>query len=347
MATHTIGTGGDFSTVQAWEDDIPTTLTEQRIGQVLNEELTNSSGSVVAFSAHTLTASFNIILEAASGASFRDHANVRTNPLRYDASKGAALRTTSGTNEPVINADAAGASDARIIIRNLQLKNDLESGSTTGMRASQSHFRLDNVIFESVRVFDLYSDGGGSIDANNCLFVSRGSSIIFQKTINKNSGGAPWNLIGCTLVRPSNLGTDGTGFGPIYADGGTAKNCLFFGYTTDVQNLVAADTDYNGTSFSDAGSGLPDNTPDHNVYDVTYDDTLFVEPSDSGDGHDFRTLAGSAIENAGIYDGTNSPEDITGTTRSNPPEIGAWELSAAVQIVPAFLSPLRSNLVWS
>ena len=326
MATHTIGTGGDFTTVQAWEDDIPTTLTEQRIGQVKNEELT-SSGGLLAFSAHTTTSSFNIILEAVSGGSFRDHANVRTNPLRYDASKGASLRCTA-TNNHLIYATNAGASDSPIIVRNLQLMHEGTSGYTQVIQVSSAFVRLENVILEGFNAnWILYSDSSGNIDAYNSLMVARNASV--SKLAFKNSSGGTWDFVGCTLVHPSNLSASGTGISTLYGNGATAKNCLIFGFTTDVANMVAADTDYNATSFSDAASGLPDNTPDHNVYDVAYDTTLFVQPSDSGGNHDFRIVAGSAVENAGIYDGTNSPEDISGTTRNDPPEIGAWELGVA------------------
>ncbi len=325
MATHSIGTGGDFSTVQAWEDDIPSILTEARIGQVKNEELV-VSGQIVDFEAHVTTSSFNIILEAQAGASFKDNANVRTNALGYNAANGAALRNNANVSN-VINFSGIVPD---CIIRNLQVKHDgtggyravLSNNATTGLV-------LRDMIFEASQ----NSDNRGMIETIgttfiNCLLIQRGTAGYGSL----HAGGASANtFLGCTIVRPSNITAYGTGISPTYT-GDVVKSCVVAGFTVDYETKGSGttNTDYNATDLSDVASGFPDPASDHNVYSMPFTTSTFVQPSDASGLHDFRVVAGSVVENAGFYDGTNAPSDISGLARSNPPEVGAWELASAV-----------------
>lgn len=325
MATHTIGTGGDFSTVQAWEDDIPATLTEQRIGQVKNEELV-VAGTVVDFSAHTTTSSFNIILEAISGGSFKDNVNVRTNALRYNAANGAALRNSSSSGS-VIN--FSGVSN-HVIVRNLQLKHD---GTGTYNYALSVAAHGSTMLFKDLIIEATQNTGSFAVIYHtgetfiNCLIIQRGSAAggINNSSLNQAT------IIGCTIVRPSNITPAGIGISPDY-DGDIVKNTIVAGFTTDylIRGSGTTNTDYNATDKSDVASGFPDPASDHNVYSMPFTTSTFVQPSDAGGTHDFRILAAAVVENTGVYDGTNSPQDISGTTRNDPPEIGVWELSGAV-----------------
>lgn len=324
MATHTIGTGGNFSTAQAWEDDIPGTLTEQRIGQVLNEELV-VGGTVIDFSAHVTTSSFNIILEADEGASFKDHANVRTNALRYNASNGAALRNSSSSGN-VIN--FSGASD-HVTVRNLQLKHD---GTGTYNYAVSVAAHGSTMLFKDLIIEGTQNSGSFAVVYHfgetfvNCLIVQRGTAA--NGIMNASTNQA--TIIGCTVVRPSNITAAGVGIYPDY-DGDIVKDTIVAGFTTDYQTRGSGttNTDYNATDLSDGASGFPDPGTDHNVYSMPFTTSTFVQPSDSGGTHDFRAVSSSVVDGTGVYDGTNSPNDISGFARSDPPEIGVWELGAA------------------
>ena len=335
MATHSIGTGGDFSTPQLWEDDIPGTLTEDRIGQCKNQEFT-STIPVIEFSAH-VAGSFVITLECQTGASFKDNANVRTNALRYNASNGAGLRATADFQTLRISGVCNN-----LTIRGLQfacLVNNYSSGVvrvTFGADGSANALIKDCIFESNSNSNPVFNNSGLRGNVVNCLMIQRhtaGNGI-------SSDGGGTINFIECTIVRPSNVTAAGTGISRGY---GTvvAKDCAIFGFSTDASGLDSA-SDYNATAKSSGASGLPSGGG-HNVYSVTYDTTLFVQPSDAGGSHDFRLVAGNGLENAGVYDGTNAPADISGTTRNNPPEIGVWELASTPSGDPRkgdFFSPM-------
>jgi len=324
MATHSIGSGGSFSTPQLWEDDIPATLTEPRVGQLKNQEFSVSIGPVIEFSAHTTSSGNFILLECESGASFKDNANVRTNALRYNASNGAGLKVTSQFYVIRIS----GACN-HLTIRGVQAintgnayNNAVFAQSSSG---SSTNLLVQDCIFEATigGTFVVHLAAGTSgVKFVNCLVIQRsGSSHGFD-----SGTGGTTEIIGCTIVAPSNNTSSGSGIDRVY---GTtiAKNTAIFGFASDVTGGLDSSSDYNATSLSDAGSGLPDPTPDHNVYNLTYT-SQFEQSSDSGGAHDFRAKSGGGLENAGLLDSTNSPNDITGLARGTPPEIGVWELLA-------------------
>ena len=92
----TIGTGGDYSTLQAWEDAAPANLVSADQvweGRVLNN--LSSGSTILTISGSTSDATRFKHLTAAPGVSFRDHANKLTNPLRADNTKGVEVRCTA------------------------------------------------------------------------------------------------------------------------------------------------------------------------------------------------------------------------------------------------------------
>lgn len=96
VVVKTIGTGGDYSTPQAWEDACPANLVSADQvweGQLLNQVF-SSSGTILNISGTTVDATRFVRLTTAPGASFLDHASAATNPLRYNESVGACLKTT-------------------------------------------------------------------------------------------------------------------------------------------------------------------------------------------------------------------------------------------------------------
>lgn len=324
MATHTIGTGGDFSTPQAWEDDIPTTLTAQRIGQCKNQEF--SGTPVINFSAHTTVLStLDVILETESGASFKDNANIRTNALRYNSANGAGFVSSSDYDyqaaiyvSGVIN---------HLTIRNLQVKAARFPIHYLFSVADPTTNLFKDMIFEKTGNANSPVVTVMAKRLDNVLIIQRGTA---GNGLFCTSGGVNLATVvnGCGIVRPSNVTAAGTGLTRLYVVP-IVKSSSVFGFSTDCGTGFDSTSDYNATSKSDAASGFPDPATDHNVYDCVYDTALFVQPSDASGGHDFRTLTGSALVNTGLLDSTNAPNDISGQARSDPPEIGVWELAAA------------------
>jgi hypothetical protein len=322
MATHTIGTGGDFSTPQAWEDDIPATLTEQRIGQLKNESFSGSPA--INFSAHTTTASFDIILETESGASFKDQ-DVRNRALRFQTDS--ARLTSTGNYFEALR--VGSVTIGHLIVRNIQFQKasgsyvgaiDIHGVTTTAMQFKdcivESHSTNWAVIASAL--------ASGTLRFDNVVMINRSTG---GHGLDARGSGGTTHVNHCTIVRPSNITAAGTGIRRQYGTT-VVKNTLIAGFTTDIASGADSSSDYNATTFTDGGSGLPDPTPDHNVYNINYNTSLVVQPSDSGGNHDFRTVSGSALEDTGLLDSTNAPNDISGTARSDPPEIGAWELDA-------------------
>jgi hypothetical protein len=95
--------GGDYSTLQAWEDACPANLvTADQIwqGQCKNQEFALNA-TVLNIAGTTTDATRYIELTTEAGASFRDHASKATNALRYDATKGAGIRATNAYGKPI------------------------------------------------------------------------------------------------------------------------------------------------------------------------------------------------------------------------------------------------------
>ncbi len=315
----TIGTGGDYPTVQAWADAIPTVLADRYIGRVLNEELVVADNDLVTFGAHDTTPDFDIILEGIPGGTFQDNPH----PVgRYNPAFGAALRVTGEAK--VIRID--GLVDY-ITIRNLQMKaegsGDYDSPIYSAIRGL-NHQYLDLIAegFLSNSVFAIAYVGQATF--RNCLFISRGSGGNGIKNVDN----APCTIDHCTIARPSNLTPAQIG---IYAHfyGDNVKNCAVFGFEVDYdpRQYGNSDVDYNATPFALEASGFPTPAPNHNVYAVPFDATTFVQSSDVDGLHDFRLVAGCGLENVGVQD-ASTPNDILDNLREDPPEIGAFEIIA-------------------
>ncbi len=317
MAVKTIGTGGDYSTIQAWEDAVLATLLGNEEGQCFNQEFSSNTTSVplLDLSAHDTTLG-TLTLTAAAGASFQDNASVRSNGLRYNASNGAALKNTGFYAATIY---ISGDID-RLIISKLQITatNAVGAGglalNTTGN--SGSHHKFKDLILESAKGPCRVSSGsGGRLD--NCVFVERSSS---NNAVWLVFGGMTVN--GCTVVRPSSNSPAGTGI-DTYTSSPLLKDTAIFGFTTAVGSGFSGSSSNNAT---DQSSGLPGSSNQHSV---TYSATTPFVQADATGNLDFRLANdANALINNGVKDATNGPADISGTTRADPCEIGVWELAA-------------------
>lgn len=305
----TIGTGGDYTTLQSWEDASPANLvTADEIwqGQCFNQEFVSSS-SLLTVSGGTTDATRYKELTTYAGASFRDHANVQTNALRYNASNGAAIRYTGGWGTAVmVN------TDTNFRISNLQIASTSTTGSALNVQSGGA-YNADGLIVESNR-------SGGAVIANyggavkNSLIVHRGTTPIIANT----QGGSTY--YNCTFVASVNVaanaftGNYGT---PI------VKNCAFFNCTAV---KTGGNTPTYTTCYTDAAS------PPSGCTTVAYDTSTgsgFENITDAT--RDFRIKSGSALLDVGTTDATNAANDIAGTARpqGSAYDVGAWELVVA------------------
>jgi hypothetical protein len=298
----TIGTTGDYSTLQAWEDACPADLVsadEIWRGEVLNETLLQS----LTISGQTTDATRYVELTAQAGASFMDHADRTTRPLRFDPSYGATIRNDApyGT---VVSVSTAYTRINRLLI------GDNTTGPTRALdMGSASTSRLENCIIKTSQTVSL--GGGSSAIAANVFIHSTGGNLFWI-----NSGSS---ILNCTFVRPSDLGNTTWGTINNYTSV-TIKNTAVFG----VSNFASVSfTGNNNASNASIGSGTS------NQASLTYADQ-FEEASAASGTEDFRLKAGSDLIDTGAdLSGSGVTTDIIGTARGATYDIGAWEVGSS------------------
>ncbi len=311
--TSTIGTTGrTYSTLQAWEDACPANLVTA--DQVWRGEAYNDSQFTagVVISGQTTDATRYVELTVATGQSFCDNANVRTNALRYNQSNGVGI-SVAFVNPAVI--DAQGVDYTRIsrfqVTRTTQYYG--------GIWVTNGAIVKDCIV----------GNGGIQIIASsavakiiNCLsYGDRGLAFPFGLAFQGFSYSAVHEFIGCTAVLASDQTPTGTGFNS-QSTGCKFTSCAAFGFSNATSGSVNAASDYNAT---DLGSGFGSGA--HNVYGVTYNATTPLTQASAAGSLDFRAIAATALAGAGFLDSTNAPLDISGYTRAASPTIGAWELA--------------------
>jgi len=310
VVTKTIGTGGgrDYSTLQSWEDAAPANLVTS--DQVWRGECYNDAEftSALTVSGSTVDATRYKELTVASGQAFADHANKLTNALRYNASNGAGLRSTTAWGT------ALTASESYFRISRLQVYQDSSNGPA--LQISGQGAVVDGVISESRggRALYLYSNG----TAKNSLFVSRRASASEVADI--------WDgcsVANCTFAVPSDIAAATRVIRRSYWSGNTFTNCGFFGGTDAVSSAT-------GATFSNCYTNDSTSIPS-GCTTVAYDTSTGSGFENTLDGtHDYRIKSTSALKDAGTSTGAPSV-DIVGTTRpqGGAYDVGAWEYASA------------------
>lgn len=305
--TKVIGTGGDYTTIQAWEDALPADLVAGdtlQIGECKNQTFSES----VTISGQTTDATRYVHLRCQSGASFMDNANVRTNALRYNTANGMAVEgnpaLTIGTNfTRVTGVQARQVSYAKAI--------DIASGVT-------------NVLLDSC----IGKDGAGGTNLAVFSLGDSTSNVYVNCLAEATAGGNDFGFegrgqcYGCTAV--AGASNTRSAFRSSY-NLMVVKNCAGFGFASFANGTTAAGSDYNATDDSSASTGT------HNVTSLVFADQ-FVSTS-----NDFRAVSTGGLK-AGTPDSINTPDDISGLTRDAvTPWIGAWEVAPVVAVaVPTF-----------
>lgn len=308
--TKTIGTGGDYSTLQAWEDACPANLvTADQIwrGECKNQEFVTTSTNV-AIAGQTTDSTRYVWLTAASGASFMDNANKRTNALRYNSANGAAIRATDAYGV------AVNISTANTKVSGLQIKNSSLHPTYGRALFCTAATVLDNLIVE----------GGaspvqtaGNTTLRNVLAIADGTT----GNVFTHAGGGTGSYYNCTGVRPSNRTAAGSVFYFSYTTL-VVKNCAGFG-CTNFSNSTSFISGNNNASDATIGFGTS------NQASLTYS-SQFETTSSASSAHDFRTKAGaSLIDNGADTSGNGVTTDIVGFSRSGTYDIGAWETGSS------------------
>jgi hypothetical protein len=310
-----VGSSGTYTTWQAWEDACPSDITaagtnEDWIGEQQNEEITVSSGSVCVADGITTDSTHRLIARPVSGGGFKDHANADTNPLRYDGTKGAAIKFTSSF---------ADAFDMCVdfTLQDLQVQVTDAAGRSGIANNVNKSIKLDGCILEgqSLWVVKFYYSLGSTYSSDrectNCVFVNRGATNTLE--------GRGWQFYNCTFYSTDNTKTHVNG------SYGTFKfvNCLFLG-SSDFQNGTQVHTvDYCVTDLASWESSTATNS----VLSATASSEV-ESATTSPATIDLRIKSGSNSEDGGTS--TSAPTvDIIDQTRSGTWDVGAWEIQGA------------------
>lgn len=313
MTTKTIGaSSADFTTLSAWEAAAAADLTSPADiyeGQEKDptDHLTDAT-TLVTIAGSTTNASGYKHLTTAAGASFRDHASVQSNALRFNPANGAALSVTGGFQNAII------LDENFVRLSNLQISAVNTSSRALSMNGSvRTNLDIDGCILES-NSFINFSGFGGKV--RNSLIICRESGAASICDV----GFASIEFINCTFVVPSDLTPATACFVGNFASV-TLKNCAIFGASALTDGSGSTTYSYT-TCMTDVAS------PPAGCTTVTYANQF---QNTTNAASDFRLKAGADCIDAGTTDSTNAATDIAGTARplGAAYDVGAWEGAAA------------------
>lgn len=316
----TLGNGGstngyDYGDFNAFAAAVPANLVtadEQWILEVYATHGEIALTTTQTISGKTTDATRNIIIRAAAGQSFSDHANKATNALRYNDSNGAAITNNSNAGWLVVN-DFASVSR----IEGLQFRGTNTAAMHTLLRIADTGV-IDKCIVDCAVL--AYQNGaircGRFINSVGYARSNVGDTKILVRL--------PWNGASSACVGSTLYSVSGTATAIAQSGAGAViSNCAIFGFSTALSNAGAGGTfspTYCATNLSGIGGS-------NNVESLTAS-SQFEDLTTTS--FDFRAKTGGALINAGSRAQTYTGDlDILKQSRSTTtPTIGAFEYGA-------------------
>lgn len=330
----------DYSTLQTWEDAAPVDLVvADQVWRGVIQEATDNFTARLVVSGSTTDATRYKELTVKAGSSFIDHADVLTNPLRFDSSKGASItRNDAGTSAQAI---ASVENYFRVSRLQMAIVNALGEADVLSSSTSNLGVIVDQCILESSTPLSRATSisGAGSL-IKNSLVVSRASGI--TNIVSLASSGSAYN---CTFVVPSDI-TEAT-TGVICSTTTTDPvivNCAVFGATNTTSGACAATTCYTDSVNPPVGFTTVD-------YDTTTG-SGFEDTTDAT--RDFRLKETSALVDAGTRLPSLAGTDIIDKTRPIKAgyDVGAFEYGVEGDTAPVSVfdeailkAPLKTSLL--
>jgi len=306
LVAKTIGTGGDYTTLQAWEDACPASLvTADQIwqGRVKNQVFSGTT-AMLTISGTAVDSTRYVELTTDTGCSFLDNANSRTNALRYNEANGAAIKATGAWSGNVVI-----ISQAYTRINKLQISSTSNSGFAIAQSAS-TYVDVDKCILESTGsagVINLY--GAGNAIRNSLVVQRKATSATSIAKIESNA--AAYNT---TFVSTASVATNGI-------TGAYGNNVIENCYVGNVTNVTSGSSVFTKSTSFTSVSGPPSG------WSAAPFSTATFESITNGT-HDFRLAAGSSLIDVGTTDATYAANDITGLVRAGTWDVGAWEAAS-------------------
>jgi hypothetical protein len=298
--TSSIGTASrSYSTIASW---LAAFTTGGWIGECYNDsEFTVTA--TIDFTAQSISTTNYATLTAAAGQSALDN---NANPLKYDASKGVAIRRTNNYGYTINGSSAQGLTLSRLQVQGAN------AGAAIGSGAS--YCVMDRCLING----DGRAGDKSMISMNfpgpitNCVVINNHG---FYACIRMDYAYG-WHpvIANCTLVRPSDI-TPGDSFGAIIHRVGPAAsiiNTAAFNFPVFFTNLGASAPTGSNNATNLSSTGIGSGTGDK--VSLTYT-SQFVGTTSAA--QDFRLKTGSALIGAGATDTTDIPAaiDIFGTAR--------------------------------
>lgn len=324
MTDKTIGTGGDYSTLQAWEDAKPADIVGsgsiwRGLQKNQNFDVTGSVTPILVIAGSTTDATHYTELTTETGASFRDNASVQSNALKYNASNGASISQDGGS------ANVIEIEENFFRMSKLQVKGTPTGGSNyptcfDGLSGTYGGVIIDGCIFEThnTNYVGRLQCASASV-LKNCVLAQLGESAgaIFGCSFSTNLATYNNSFVAADdlTTPPANL------FNNDFASGYTSKNDAWYGGGTTTLR-----TSSNGTwttGFSDC-STVPTGVTGSGSFSGAFQNV-------NASTQDWRAKTGGNLIDNGTTDSTNAPVDIAGTSRPSGSayDIGAWELVQA------------------
>ena len=279
-------------------------------GQCQNQEFAGA-GTRLTMSGSTSSSTAYKDCTTVAGASFRDHANVQTNPLRYNAANGCGFRVTGSDSEVVL------MNESNAHMSSLQCQAPTINSKALHIAGTDPLAEFCLCEGTDIAQGAVLAEASSAI-LRNMVIIQRGSAAA---SILRGGIGVIF-VHSCTVVASDDVGTAPTAVLECSAGGTiTAQNCgLFAGDSTKAVTAGSATFNFT-TCYSDISgtSGVTQTTYANefqNVNDAT---------------RDFRLKTGAAQINTGTTDTTNAAIDIAGTARPQGAayDVGAWEFVQA------------------
>lgn len=305
MATKTLGlTGRDYSTLAAWATYVNAlSLAADEILEVYNDGGAVADTAAVTVGGWTANG-FSVTLRAAAGQGIAEHANKLTNPLRYDASKGAALTNSVGYTTAYVFIGA------NLTVEGLQIR--ATAGTASGTLNGSNGVTVSRCLISKSSGGYIVIQGAGALVVNDSLLIAPGAANGVQALA---TGLAINN---CTIATTGGVGI---GIAQPYSVAPVVKNTAVYGFATDFAGTAGSGTTNNATdkgSFGGTGWGVSGQ--------VSIGSADFESVSSGSE--DFRVKSGSTklIDTGASSVGTGL--DVVGTTRTGTLDIGAWEFAS-------------------
>lgn len=305
-------------------------------GWLLNQEFLNTPLTIEGM---TSSATCYRHITAGPGCSFTDHADRRTNPLRYNAAVGAAMRYGSVTTNPTIDLREGFSRCSRIQVASTGNGTSTFGGWGVHSSSSANPVYLDRMLVQSGTYEFVISINYGPHYITNCLIVNvrPASASAVENIAEENNGCKHYGCIFLSLGQQAIVATVAR------TTASEFQNCGFFGvqYLHDVQYGTGGTPATLGTgtptysncftdtaqaiNISGAVVGLPTG-----VTQIAFDTSTgsgFESKTTGMGNYDARLKTTSALRGAGLADTTHLPIDITGKARatSGAIDVGPWQ----------------------